>query len=559
MSFSLVVFLAEFLIYSWSKTTITFGRPSVLSKQLVALDFSKRLVPHFTIEGYLFGFYFWLDLLAVVSMVPDIPWIAGPMGLPALSAIGVSSDVGATAKLGRVARMVRLVRLVKLYKAGAKRVGLKKKELETLELMMKGLITPAEFQARRAAASGGDFGGPGGDGSQTRVGAELSDTTTRRVIAIVLLMLCFVPLLSVGETDRAPEGLTRSLQHFHARRDPWNLLSGVVDGRTFFASRTSASLPGARAQPFLVYLEVWPGYPAQLEAYGCKNATPTWQLPSPASSSSSSSPSSAGLDAGQSRPASVCVRKAGYVGGGALVASSSSKGGGGSGDDGRAVRNANDVSAAKGAKLRPSEVLGESGSHKEPGGGVYYSPHCCVARRKAPTNASASEAASEVASEVTSEVGDSVMIEYGRFLTAVCAKSELLGTDGDSQALFDAMYANRSTLEIIFDFFDTNGDGIISREEFRAGCAVLNKSFPKESAIRDPDALLALMDLDGNDEVDVNEFFEVFRLLDVMDGKLDGQFGILLESARQASTGENSSTGTEATAGTDASAGDSSS
>ena len=37
---------------------------------------------------------------------------------------------------------------------------------------------------------------------QSKVGAELSDQLTRRVIAIVLIMLCVVPLLTVLETRR---------------------------------------------------------------------------------------------------------------------------------------------------------------------------------------------------------------------------------------------------------------------------------------------------------------------------------------------------------------------
>lgn len=70
-------------------------------------------------------------------------------------------------------------------------------------------------------------------------------------------------------------------------------------------------------------------------------------------------------------------------------------------------------------------------------------------------------------------------------------------------------YANRTTLEVIFNFFDLNGDGSISKEEFRQGCKVLNSKLPHHEAIQDPDALLRLMDIDGNDGIDINEFFEV--------------------------------------------------
>lgn len=37
---------------------------------------------------------------------------------------------------------------------------------------------------------------------------------------------------------------------------------------------------------------------------------------------------------------------------------------------------------------------------------------------------------------------------------------------GKNVAMFDAMYADREKLEAIFRFFDTDGNGSISREEF---------------------------------------------------------------------------------------------
>jgi hypothetical protein len=65
-------------------------------------------------------FYFWLDLIATVSIIPDIGWIWDE-----IQDSGNSSQSGAiksarasraAAKAGRVVRLVRLVRLVKLYK-----------------------------------------------------------------------------------------------------------------------------------------------------------------------------------------------------------------------------------------------------------------------------------------------------------------------------------------------------------------------------------------------------------------------------------------------------------
>mmetsp|Transcript_4307 Transcript_4307/g.5689 ORF Transcript_4307/g.5689 Transcript_4307/m.5689 type:complete len:644 (+) Transcript_4307:76-2007(+) len=119
------------------------------------------------------------------------------------------------------------------------------------------------------------------------------------------------------------------------------------------------------------------------------------------------------------------------------------------------------------------------------------------------------------------------LIDYAQFMSELRANSALLNKADDSESLFNAMYANRATLEVIFNFFDTNGDGTISKSEFRHGCEVLNSKLPTDQRVSDPDALLKMMDIDGNDGIDLNEFFEVFRLVDALDGKMDGQFDIL--------------------------------
>ena len=97
----------------------------------------------------------------------------------------------------------------------------------------------------------------------------------------------------------------------------------------------------------------------------------------------------------------------------------------------------------------------------------------------------------------------------------------------------NAMYANRNTLECVFAFFDTNGDGVISKEEFHNGCAILNKRLPKSQQITNPARILEVMDIDGNDGIDINEFFEVFRIVDAADGSVDGKMSIIEGSAAE--------------------------
>ena len=61
VSLSFILFVLELLLHVWAKS-----------------DFSNGL---FRVKGYAFSFFFWLDLLAVFSMVPDVAWLASALGL----------------------------------------------------------------------------------------------------------------------------------------------------------------------------------------------------------------------------------------------------------------------------------------------------------------------------------------------------------------------------------------------------------------------------------------------------------------------------------------------
>lgn len=96
-------------------------------------------------------------------------------------------------------------------------------------------------------------------------------------------------------------------------------------------------------------------------------------------------------------------------------------------------------------------------------------------------------------------------------LTVVHKKENLIGGS------LDAMYANRKKLEAIFYFFDTDGSGQIDRDEFRKGCELLNQSsvIDEEHKLKDVDRMMDLIDLTHSETININEFFEVCRLLHV--------------------------------------------
>lgn len=71
-------------------------------------------------EDYWLSFFFWLDLVSTVSMIPDCGWIWDPLtgGNEQSNAtdLAKTSRAGRVTKVIRVIRLIRLIRIVKLYK-----------------------------------------------------------------------------------------------------------------------------------------------------------------------------------------------------------------------------------------------------------------------------------------------------------------------------------------------------------------------------------------------------------------------------------------------------------
>jgi len=80
-------------------------------------------------EGYKWSFYFWLDMVAALSLLADNPWVMTflrwILKLDQTDAAGAtdSAKTARTARLARLVRLVRLVRIVKLYSMMTKAKG----------------------------------------------------------------------------------------------------------------------------------------------------------------------------------------------------------------------------------------------------------------------------------------------------------------------------------------------------------------------------------------------------------------------------------------------------
>ena len=68
---------------------------------------------------YYLSFFFWLDIVAALSIIPDIGWVmnsvAGGTTSQAAS-LAKNSRAAKVTKIIRIVRLVRLIRIVKLYK-----------------------------------------------------------------------------------------------------------------------------------------------------------------------------------------------------------------------------------------------------------------------------------------------------------------------------------------------------------------------------------------------------------------------------------------------------------
>lgn len=126
---------------------------------------------------------------------------------------------------------------------------------------------------------------------------------------------------------------------------------------------------------------------------------------------------------------------------------------------------------------------------------------------------------------------EQVLIDYTAFLHSFSATllldhavddealDEGLDVEGDEHnavtgSIVESLYAHHHVLLAVFRFFDRNHTGTITRDEFKQGCDILNQTLPEDQKIKELDRIVSIMDVSAKGEIDLNEFFEMFRLSD---------------------------------------------
>ena len=109
-------------------------------------------------------------------------------------------------------------------------------------------------------------------------------------------------------------------------------------------------------------------------------------------------------------------------------------------------------------------------------------------------------------------------IDYYKYLQAVAdgtsGQTTLAGISLEEDTMVDAIYKQHKKLSAVFQFFDPYDSGFISREQFREGCEKLNSYLPDGQKITNCDKVIDMMNISQEGAVSVNEFYEMFRIID---------------------------------------------
>ena len=98
---------------------ITFG----FTLGSMILFFAEIIMNTYAVPKYFNSFFFWLDIISTISMIPDCGWIWNAIidpgsgeGGDSAADLAKNSRAGRITRVIRIIRLIRLIRIVKLYK-----------------------------------------------------------------------------------------------------------------------------------------------------------------------------------------------------------------------------------------------------------------------------------------------------------------------------------------------------------------------------------------------------------------------------------------------------------
>lgn len=155
------------------------------------------------VEDFKYSFFFWLDIIATLSLIPDVSWIMWALTYIIDSTpeertnditlgmiVSSSSASGRAQRLIKSVRLIRLIRIIKLYKYVVKS---NTEEEEAKSREQKKLSQTAQQAALKREME------------PSRLGKVMSDTIIRKVIIGILIMLMVLPIITYAGIDYTME------------------------------------------------------------------------------------------------------------------------------------------------------------------------------------------------------------------------------------------------------------------------------------------------------------------------------------------------------------------
>lgn len=199
----------------------------------------------YTKPDYLFGFYFYLDVISTGSMILDIRWFSPEGTGDSAASVARTGKVSKSAKSGRlvrIARLVRLVRIVKLFK------------------LKKNIEEEDEDDEEVVAAQ------------PSKVAKKLTELTTRHIIRILIVMVVMFPIFDDPNTFTPvlDAYIINGLDMLYNVREPSLDLTDAADRR--LANEVGSSFCFAQpSHEFCVNLRQWTTWVGKLRYLRVEN------------------------------------------------------------------------------------------------------------------------------------------------------------------------------------------------------------------------------------------------------------------------------------------------
>lgn len=202
--------MAELVIATYSKTTVGF-----INKEMV-LEFKDTIYEarysSITWKGYFGSKMFFLQILMIVSLFPDIPAIAKMIQMKNISNNNYIMDL-------RFLRMLRMLRVIKAYFLILERERHKQQKLNMID---KSILenNPTIIEQIRDLEKRNK--------SPSKLSEQLSSSITIRVVALIVVFIIVLPLFQYPESNNVISYSARALQSINMQTDLTHAVKAVL-------------------------------------------------------------------------------------------------------------------------------------------------------------------------------------------------------------------------------------------------------------------------------------------------------------------------------------------